>query len=69
MRHLSIASYALTAIGILIVLVASIMSLETSIILAGVLLAWAGIVKVAVVLIWTRVAGMDTNDHKPIGDV
>jgi len=67
-RHLSIASYAITAIGVLIIVVASLLSLDTSIILAGVLLAWAGIVKIAVVLIWTRVAGMGTNDHKPISD-
>ncbi|MDQ3540161.1 MAG: hypothetical protein M3440_05690 [Chloroflexota bacterium] len=69
MRHLTIASYALTAIGVLLLLVASIMSLDTSIVLAGVLLAWAGIVKIAVVLIWTRIAGMETKDHKPISDV
>lgn len=69
MRHLSIASYALTVIGVLLALVASILSLDTSIVMAGVLLAWAGIVKIAVVLIWTRVAGMDTKDHKPISDV
>lgn len=69
MRHLSIASYALTAVGVLLALVASIMNLDTSIVLAGVLLAWAGFVKIAVVLIWTRVAGMETKDHKPISDV
>ncbi|CAA9547884.1 MAG: hypothetical protein AVDCRST_MAG43-825 [uncultured Thermomicrobiales bacterium] len=68
MRRLNIASYALTAIGILMVLAASILSLDAWIILAGVLLAWAGIVKIAVVLIWTRVAGMETSDHKPISD-
>lgn len=69
MRHLSIASYALTAIGVLLVLVATTMSLDTSIMLAGVLLAWAGIVKIAVVLIWTRIARMETSDHKPVNDV
>jgi len=68
MRYLSIASYAITAIGVLIIVVASLLGLDTSIVLAGVLLAWAGIVKIAVVLIWTRVAGMGTNDHKPISD-
>lgn len=69
MRHLSNASYAIIAIGILVILAASILSLDTSILLTGVLLAWAGIVKIAVVTIWTRVAGMETRDHKPINDV
>lgn len=68
MRHLSIASYSLTAIGVLLVLVASFMSLDTSVLLAGVLLAWAGLIKIAVVLVWTRVAGMDSNNNEPIRD-
>lgn len=68
MRRLTAISYVLTAIGILMVLAASILSLDTSIILAGVLLAWAGIVKIAVVLIWTKVAGMESSDHKPISE-
>lgn len=69
MRHLSIASYALTAIGILIVLFAFVLDLAPWIMLSGVLLAWAGIVKIAVVLIWTRIAHMETDKHKPISDV
>lgn len=69
MRHLSIASRALTAIGILLVLAALILDLDPWVVMAGVLLAWAGIVKIVVVLIWTRVAGMDTHNHKPIRDM
>lgn len=69
MRHLSIASYAITVIGIFLVLIALIMDLAPWVVLAGVLLAWAGIVKIAVVVIWTRVAGMETDQHKPINDV
>jgi hypothetical protein len=68
-RHLSIASYAITVIGIFLVLIALIMDLAPWVVLAGVLLAWAGIVKIAVVVIWTRVAGMETDQHKPINDV
>lgn len=69
MRHLSIASYAITVIGIFLVLLALIMDLAPWAVLAGVLLAWAGIVKIAVVVIWTKVAGMETDQHKPIDDV
>lgn len=69
MHHLSNASYAITAIGILVILAALILRLDTSILLTGVLLAWAGIVKIAVVTIWTKVAGMETRDHQPINDV
>jgi hypothetical protein len=68
-RHLSIASYAITVIGIFLVLLALIMDLAPWAVLAGVLLAWAGIVKIAVVVIWTKVAGMETDQHKPIDDV
>ncbi len=68
MRHLSLSSYALTLIGIALVAVALVMDLEPWILLAGVLLAWAGIVKIAVVVIWTKVAGMDTDKHKPINE-
>lgn len=68
MRHLSIASYVVTAIGVLLILAASIMSLDISILLAGVLLAWAGLIKIAVVLVWTRVAGMGSPKHEPVPD-
>jgi len=34
--------------------------------LIGLLLLWAGMVKVAVVLLWTRLAGLGTNRHTPI---
>jgi len=68
-RHLSIASYVLTAIGILLVLFALVLDLPTWITLSGILLAWAGMVKIAVVLIWTRVAHMESDKHKPISDV
>lgn len=69
MRHLSLASYALTIVGILIVLVALAIDLAPWITLSGVLMAWAGIVKIAVVLIWMRIAHMETDKHKPISDV
>lgn len=69
MRHLAIASYALTGIGILLVLIAVAMSLAPWVVLGGVLLAWAGIIKIAVVVIWAKVAGMETDKHRPINDV
>lgn len=69
MRQLSIASRALTAIGILLMLGALILDLDPWIVLGGALLAWAGVVKIAVVLIWTRIAGMGSDNHKPIRDM
>jgi len=68
-RHLSNTSYALTAVGIVIVLFALVLDLAPWITLSGVLLAWAGIVKIAVVLVWTRVAHMETDKHRPISDI
>jgi hypothetical protein len=58
MRHLRIVSFLITAVGIIAVVVASILDAGAMWILAGLLLAWAGIVKIVVVHLWERVAGL-----------
>lgn len=65
LKHLSLV---LTAIGCAMAGAAWIFDLDQVYILAGVLLAWAGIVKIAVVAIWTRVALMGTDDHRPVSE-
>ena len=59
-------SMFLTAIGVLMAGAAWLLDLDQVFILGGVLLAWAGVVKIAVVAIWTRVALMGTDDHRPV---
>ena len=65
MRHLQLTSYAMTLLGVLLAVVASVADLGAAWVLAGVLLTWAGIVKIAVVLIWTRLAHLGTGQHSP----
>jgi len=61
-------SFVLTAIGLGVAGTAWIFDLDQVYIVGGVLLAWAGVVKIAVVAIWTRVAQMGTDDHRPVSE-
>jgi hypothetical protein len=65
MKHLRLTSYAITAAGILLAVIASFGELGAAWTLAGILLAWAGIVKIVVVLIWTKLARLGTEQHLP----
>lgn len=56
-RHLHRLSLAITAAGILLAIIAGVLGLSATWMLTGVLLAWAGIIKVIVVAIW-RHAGI-----------
>ena len=66
MRKLLYLSLAMTVAGVLLIAAASASDLGTGLELAGLLLVWAGIVKVAVVMLWTRVAGLGSDQHRPI---
>lgn len=55
----------MTILGILLIAGSQLLDLNLTWLLAGVLLTWAGIVKIIVVLIWTNVARLGTDDHKP----
>ena len=68
MHVLKNLSFVLTAIGVAMAAAAWILDLDQVYILGGVLLAWAGIVKIAVVAIWTRVALIGTDDHRPVSE-
>ncbi len=58
MKHLAIVSYAITAIGIVLLAASVAAGLSPLWQLSGVLLVIAGVVKIAVVQIWQRVAGL-----------
>ncbi|MDQ4100405.1 MAG: hypothetical protein M3121_07890 [Chloroflexota bacterium] len=61
MRHLRVMSYVLTAVGVALAVAAAVADLGAGVLLTGILLAWAGIVKIAVVAIWATIARLDDN--------
>lgn len=65
MKYLTITSWAMLLIGLAIVAVWYLAGLDAVWVLGGVLLAWAGLVKIGIVLIWTRLAHMGTDRHAP----
>ena len=65
MRHLRLMSYVLTAAGVALVVAAAVADLAAGVLLTGLLLAWAGIVKIAVVAIWATIARLDDNRQRP----
>ncbi len=64
-RHLRWMSYLLTAVGIVIALAAALAGLGAGVLLTGILLAWAGIIKIAVVAIWATIARLDESRQRP----
>jgi hypothetical protein len=65
MHNLKRISWAMTAIGVAVIVLSLSIDLDPMWLLSGVLLAWAGIVKIVVTLIWTRVAQVGTDEHRP----
>ncbi|MGB3305623.1 MAG: hypothetical protein WBA63_05515 [Thermomicrobiales bacterium] len=65
MRYLRITSWAITLAGLLTIAAAMLAGLSVVWLLAGIMLTWAGVVKIAVVLIWERVARLGTSEHRP----
>ena len=56
MRHLRTVSIAMTVVGLALVICGVAFDLPTTWTLVGLLLAWAGIVKVVVVVLWRGIA-------------
>jgi hypothetical protein len=65
MKHLHTASWGITALGLLAIIATAVLGLDTMWLMGGILLTWAGIVKIIVVLIWTRVARIGSDHHLP----
>lgn len=65
MKYLHLTSWAMTILGILTCLGYFAFDLDAMWLMGGILLTWAGIVKIAVVLIWTRIAHLGTDQHRP----
>lgn len=57
MRHLNRVSYLITLAGIVAVAAALALGLDQTVVLVGLMLVIAGLVKIAMVAIWRGVAG------------
>lgn len=65
MKYLNLTSWAMLLLGVLIVIAWFMLGLDPVWLLGGVLLAFAGVVKIGIVLIWTRLAHLGTDRHSP----
>ena len=66
LKHLTTISWAITILGILTVLIGSLLGFSPIWLLVGIFLIIAGVVKLAMLLIWTRLARLGTDEHSPI---
>jgi Ni,Fe-hydrogenase I cytochrome b subunit len=69
LHHLMVASWTLIALGIVAFVTGILVTDGELWQLAGVMLVLAGGVKVAMIHIWHRVAGMETDRHDPVPPV
>lgn len=60
MRYLRLTSYAMTMLGVALVALSLTLSLSSMWTVAGMLLVVAGIVKIAMIVLWTGVATVDS---------
>lgn len=65
MRYLRWTSYLITLAGIVLAVVAGAAGLGDAWLLTGILLTWAGIVKIIVVAIWEHVADLQHPENVP----
>jgi hypothetical protein len=66
LKHLTTISWAITILGVLATLAASVFGLSPLWMLIGIFLIIAGVVKIGMLLIWTRLAHLGTDEHSPI---
>ena len=69
MRYLRYVSWVLVGLGLLAIVAAPLFDLGEVVTLAGIMLILAGVVKIVVVYIWTNLAGLGTDRHKPVPPV
>ena len=57
-RHLQTVSYAMAALGIVLTVAALAADLSAAVMLSGLLLVVAGLVKIVMIALWNGIAGM-----------
>ena len=63
MRHVRLVSLLMTVIGLALVVAAAAGWLSPTLLLVGLLLLWAGIVKIVVVGLWRHLGGPQTSSQ------
>ncbi len=66
LRYLTVTSWGMTILGVLAIVAAALLDIDPVWMLLGIMLLLAGVVKLGMMLIWTRVAKMGTDQHRPI---
>jgi len=66
LRYLTVTSWGMTILGVLAIVAAALLNIDPVWMLLGIMLLLAGVVKLGMMLIWTRVAKMGTDQHRPI---
>ena len=66
MRYLNMTAWAITALGAALTLIGMVLGLDALWLLAGLLLVITGILKIVMLMIWTRIARLGTDEHDPI---
>ena len=65
MIYVRISSWGMTLLGMVCIALTAVLNLDLMWLLTGILLAFAGIVKLTIMLIWTRLAHFGTDKHAP----
>jgi hypothetical protein len=65
-KYLNIAAWTITLLGVAMTAIAGFLGLDALWLISGLLLILTGIVKVVMLLIWTRLARLGTDEHAPI---
>jgi predicted signal transduction protein with EAL and GGDEF domain len=66
LHYLKYTSWGMIALGVIAIAAATFLSVDPVWMLLGIMLLMAGVVKIGSLLIWTRIAKMGTDEHKPI---
>lgn len=66
LRYLTVTSWGMTILGVLAIASAALFDIDPVWMLLGIMLLLAGVVKLGMMLIWTRIAKMGTDQHRPI---
>jgi peptidoglycan biosynthesis protein MviN/MurJ (putative lipid II flippase) len=66
LRYLTVTSWGMTILGVLAIVAAAMLDIDPVWMLLGIMLLLAGVLKLGMMLIWTRVAKMGTDQHRPI---
>jgi hypothetical protein len=65
MTYVRFSSWGMTLLGLACIAATAVLNLDLMWLLTGILLAFAGIVKLTIMLIWTRLAHFESDRHIP----